>query len=80
MNGSWTDILGGGWQPEHDVTEESPGLSEEELARRQERIAAGTPIRSFTGATSSMSWTAAANPLASTCFTHSLQQPHVGLL
>lgn len=39
VNSSWVDILGR-WQPEHDHEEEWPGLSEEELARRQEHNAA----------------------------------------
>lgn len=39
VNSSWVDIFSG-WQPEHDREEEWPGLSDEELARRQEHNAA----------------------------------------
>jgi hypothetical protein len=35
VNGSWADIFGG-WQPEHDREPEWPGLSDEDVARRQE--------------------------------------------
>src|SRR5207249_1643007 len=40
VNGSWADIFGGGWQPEHDREPEWPGLTDEEVARRQEHNAA----------------------------------------
>jgi hypothetical protein len=39
VNSAWADIFGG-WQPEYDREEEWPGLSAEEIARRQQHNAA----------------------------------------
>ena len=39
VNSSWTEIFHG-WQPEHHREEEWPGLSDEEMTRRQEHNAA----------------------------------------